>query len=544
MLIDFAATGTPERFEADFCIIGGGPAGITLARRLAEGRRRVLLLESGGLDHDPATAALGVGDNIGMTYYDLEDSRLRFFGGTTNIWGGRCARLDAIDFAPRDWVPHSGWPIGAEDLKEGYERAERDLQLGPAAEHPAPAPDGPQSLRLDPNRFAIGQWRFDTLKERFSHRRAGDILHGQNPRVVINATATLLQANADRQRLDWVEIRNSHGRQGKVAAKAYVLACGGIENARLLLASRNVAPGGVGNRHEQVGRFFMEHPHGRLGRIDSAQPHRLWSAFRMRFPRQGPPTAPVLLAAPSRQRERRMLNTALTFALRRNPAAGLPAGRRAYNALKTQLAPGRRNRLLWHAYRGLRQMHNQRTRPWTTKLWARLPHVQLNVMIRAEQAPNPQSRILLSDQRDRLGCPKANLDWRLGEQDKHTLRELAETLNDELSRLRLGLFKPELWLYDGRPDWPVDPTVGNHPIGGYHHMGATRMSRRPEDGVVDPNLAVHGYSNLHILGSSVFPTGGWANPTLTILALAHRLADHLESQTMDNASPARLSFAQ
>ncbi len=527
MLIDFADPAAPERFEADICIIGGGPAGITLARQLAKRRRRILLLESGGLDHDPATSALGVGDNIGMTYYDLEDSRLRFFGGTTNIWGGRCARLDAIDFESRDWISHSGWPIRPEELKDGYERAERDLQIGPGAENPAPPPDGPQSLRLDPNRFAIGQWRFDTLKERFSGRRAADVLHGPDVSVVTHATATLLQANADRQRLDQVEIRNANGRQGKVAAKVYVLACGGIENARLLLASRNVAPQGVGNRHEQVGRFFMEHPHGRLGRIDTTQPYRLWSAFRMRFPRRGPATAPVLLAAPTQQRERRMLNTALTFALRRNPAAGVPAGRRAYNALKTQLAPARRNRLLWHAYRGLRQMHNRHTRPFTTKLWAHLPNVQLNVMIRAEQAPNPQSRILLSDQCDRLGCPKANLDWRLGEQDKHTLRELAEALNDELSRLNLGIFKPEPWLYDGTPNWPVDPTVGNHPIGGYHHMGTTRMSQRPQDGVVDRNLAVHGYRNLYVLGSSVFPTGGWANPTLTILALAHRLADHL-----------------
>ena len=530
MLIDFAHPAAPERFAADVCIIGGGPAGITLARRLAERRLRILLLESGGLDHDAATAALGVGDNVGMPYYDLQDSRLRFFGGTTNIWGGRCARLDAIDFERRDWVRHSGWPISQADLVEGYERAERDLRIGPLPKETPSWPDGPQSLRLDAHRFAIGRWRFDTLQERFSGRRARDVLHGRETSVVIHATATQLLANAGGNGLDHVEVRNRHGRQGKVAAKVYVLACGGIENARLLLASRKTAPQGVGNRHGQVGRFFMEHPHGRLGRIDTAQPQRLWSAFRMRFPSNGPPTAPVLLAVPSWQRRRRMLNTALTFALRRNPAAGVPAGRRAYNALKTQLAPERRNRLLWHAYRGLRQLHNRCTRPFTTKLWARLPSVQLSVMVRAEQTPNPDSRVLLSDQCDQLGCPKANLDWRLSAQDKHTLRELAEALNDELMRLQLGALRPEPWLYDGTDNWPVDPTVGNHPIGGYHHMGATRMSRRPEDGVVDCNLAVHGYRNLYVLGSSVFPTGGWANPTLTILALAHRLADHLASQ--------------
>ena len=137
---------------------------------------------------------------------------------------------------------------------------------------------------------------------------------------------------------------------------------------------------------------------------------------------------------------------------------------------------------------------------------------------------------MLSSAKDEFGCPKANLDWQLGEQDKHTLRELARALNDELGRLDLGVLEPSVWLGEPGLNWPVDGTVGNHPIGGYHHAGTTRMSADPADGVVDRNCAVHGYPNLHVLGSSVFPTAGWANPTLTILALAHRLEAHLLSR--------------
>jgi len=149
-------------------------------------------------------------------------------------------------------------------------------------------------------------------------------------------------------------------------------------------------------------------------------------------------------------------------------------------------------------------------------------------MARAEQAPNPASRVLLGDERDALGCRRANLDWQLSELDKRSVLELARAVGREFHRLNLGQLQTSPWLEDGTVAWPVDPTVGNHPIGGYHHMGTTRMSDTPSSGVVDSNCTVHGYGNLHIAGSSVFTTGGWANPTLTLLALTHRLADHID----------------
>ena len=531
MLTDFAQAGAPRTAQADVCIIGAGAAGITLARGLSGQGLRILLLESGGLDYGPGSAALGVGENIGAAYYSLEDSRLRFFGGTTNIWGGRCAPLDDIDFQARDWVMHSGWPIDGGELAEGYSAAHRDLGVdAPDSGAEEEGQWGAAALSLDADRFMSRCWRFDTQRERFHAKRTQDVLKAPDIETLINATAVGIQALPNRSRLDHVLVRHVSGHAAKIKANTYVLACGGIENARLLLASNDVEPLGIGNGHDQVGRFFMEHPHGRLGRIRTRNPYRLWNAFRMRFPQGSVPVAPVLLPTPALQRERGILNTALTFKWQRNPAAGVPRARQVYQALKHQLAPGRGSRRLWHAYRGLRFAYARSLRPFLTRGLMRLQDFQLSVMIRAEQAPNPASRVVLSTAKDELGCPKANLDWRLGEQDKHTLRELARALNDELVRLDLGALEPSPWLEEPSLDWPVDGTVGNHPIGGYHHAGTTRMSASPTNGVVDRNCAVHGYPDIHILGSSVFPTAGWANPTLTILALAHRLKAHLLSK--------------
>ena len=541
MLIDFAQDAVGTDLRAGVCIVGAGAAGVTLARGLAARGVDTCLLESGGFDHDPVTQSLGVGENVGMPYYDLDDSRLRFFGGTTSIWGGRCAPLDSIDFETRDWVPHSGWPIAREDLEDGYRAAHRDLEIGQfeygeALWH-ALATDPPP---FDRDRFVTPFWRFDDVRERFSASRAGDLLQHPNVRILIHANAIHLQAAASADCLDHVLIASLAGRQAKVRADTYVLACGGIENARLLLTSTDVEPHGVGNRHDRVGRFFMEHAHGRLGRLHSEKAFDLWSRFRKRFPKpdrhdahepsKGVPVAPVLAPAPALQRELGILNTAMTFKLQRDPRRGMPVVQRMYQNLKHQLEPSRRNRNVWHFYRNLAAWYQRRLAVPMTRGLAALPDRRLNVMIRAEQAPNPDSRVRLSESTDALGLARADLDWQFNEQDKHTLRKLAEALDAELVRLGIGRFEPEPWLYEDNLAWPVDPTVGNHPIGGYHHMGTTRMSDDPKAGVVDRNCAVHGYRGLYIAGSSVFPTSGWANPTLTILALAHRLKDHLVSR--------------
>jgi len=538
MLEDLQDIGSGARIDCDLCIVGAGAAGLTLARAFRGAGIRVVLLESGGLDFEPEVHDAGAGRNIGMPYYDLSNSRLRFLGGTTNIWGGRCTPMNEIDFEHRPWVPHSGWPIGEAELWAGYQRAHGDLEIGPYDYGDGLwASMGTRPPAFDPDALTYGYWRFDPVKDRFNASRCSDLFAAADVRVITHATVTHIEVSSDADQVNFLSTRGPHAGDARVAAGTYVLACGGIENARLLLASRNVEPNGIGNRHDQVGRYFMEHPHGRLGIIHGTRSHELWNRLRSRFPKDSVPLAPALRAAPGMQHERHMLNTALTFKLQKDPRAGLGMGKRLYHQLKHQLNPTRGNRLAWYGYRRLAAAYQRRLRPALERVLARLPGRVLSVMIRAEQAPNPRSRVVLSRQLDHFGAPRADLDWQLSPIDKHTVRQLAELLDQELRRLELGRLAVEPWLSEDGPQWPLDPTVGNHPIGGYHHMGTTRMSRDPRHGVVNSDCRVHGYTNLYIAGSSVFPTSGWANPTLTILALAHRLHEHLRARHM--AGPRR-----
>ena len=537
MLQDLADLPTGSRIEADVCIVGAGAAGISLARTLLNTSLNVCLLESGGFDHEAAVTDLGSGENRGQTYYDLVDARLRFFGGTTNIWGGRCAPLDADDFRKKSWVPHSGWPIDEQDLQEGYRFAHQQLEIG----DPIDAATAWNRLRARQpdflgDAFSSSFWYFDQQAERFNANRCEDLFKSTNVRVLTHASVSHLSARPNATGLKDIEVRDLHGNSARVSARAFVLAAGAIENARLLLASRDVESQGIGNGHDQVGRYFMEHPHGRLGRVDSDQAFTLWSAFEKRFPNGSAPLMPVLRGSAELQEREGILNTALTFKLQRDPGAGLALNKRAYMTLKHQLSPNRTNRTLWHGYNRARRMF-QRHRTPLVRMASRTSGRHVYAMIRAEQAPNPDSRVLLSDTCDALGSPRADLNWQTSSQDKHTLNVLARELDKALQRAGAGRFEPEAWVCDESNAWPLDPTVGNHPIGGYHHMGTTRMAENNRSGVVDKNCQVFGYSNLFITGSSVFSTAGWANPTLTIIALAHRLANHLTESLRKQAKP-------
>ena len=529
MLIDLNDAAVPGLLEADVCIVGGGAAGVALARKMANRGHEVCLLEAGGMDFDPATQHLCSGEITGMEYYELEHSRLRFFGGTTNIWGGRSVPLDRIDFEKRDWVPYSGWPITLDDLEPYYRVAHDSLELGEYDYSPEMW-DKLQLRPIDfnPDEIAHLFWRFDSKKERFNSEQVDDLIAAPNVRIVLHANVVKIQAGEQARDVQHLVARTLDGAEATVRAKHFVLACGAIENARLLLMSDDVEKGGIGNSGDQVGRYFMEHPHGRIAHIKTDDPAWFWARYRKRYPASGPPLAPALVTPEALQRSKGILNSAATFKIQRNPDLGLGMGSKVYMNLKHDLNATRANRKTWHLYRGLLDWLQKHVSMGLIRTVARVKRMELYLIARAEQAPNPDSRVKLSSETDALGCRRGDLDWQLCELDKRSVLELARAMGREFDRLGLGKVRTSSWLEDGTNVWPVDPTVGNHPIGGYHHMGTTRMSDSPSNGVVDANCTVHGYGNLHIAGSSVFTTGGWANPTLTILALAHRLADHLD----------------
>jgi choline dehydrogenase-like flavoprotein len=531
MLFDLREDPGAIDVPSDVCVVGAGAAGITLARRLVQRGYSVCLLESGGLDYERATQDLYRGANIGMPYYELDQSRLRFFGGTVAIWGGRCALMDPIDFMKRPWVPHSGWPIGRPELDPYYREAHEIFEIGRFNyEDEVWRELGLADPHLDPAKLDIKLWRFDEVSERFTAMRAQDLFAAPKLRVLLHANAIKLQAGENAATIDHIEVRPLGGNIRKVRAGHYVLAGGAIENSRLLLASNDVEPRGIGNRNDHVGRCFMEHPAGRIARIETTQPYRIWALFQKRFMPSGPPLAPALRLGDKAQREHGALNSIVTFKLQRDPSRGATFGNKIYHRMVHSVAPTIRGRKLDQLYRGVRAWVHHNVRNTVEQARARAGLTNLYVILRGEQAPNPDSRVVLSSERDALGQPRADLDWRLSDIDKHTARVMTQVIDAEFRHLGLGSAVPSDWLADPSPQWPIDPSVGNHPLANYHQMGGTRMSGGPSEGVVDSDCRVHGYANLYVAGSSTFTTSGWANPTLTIAALALRLADHLAAR--------------
>jgi choline dehydrogenase-like flavoprotein len=537
MTIDFDDTEF-DSYATDVCIIGSGVAGLTLARQLLAAGRTVTLLESGGLDYERGPAELNIGDNVGEPYYRLDHARLRFFGGTAAIWGGRLAELDPVDFERRDWVPWSGWPVTYEEMRPYYAEARRLFGLLDDVPRPEDLPPGISLPELDTGRLDYKMWSFDRQPHRFTHARCGDLRSHPRCTIFTHATVTGIETDADAGRVISLAVRGSKGRRATVSARTYVLAAGGIENPRVLLASDSVMPQGLGNAHDLVGRFFMEHPHARGGRVETPHAWSLLKAFGRRHRVRGQAVAVAVGASKALQAREAMLNTSLTIAPRQAAGETQFWGMRAYNRVKHDLAPTRRARGTWlrvKRFAHMAQPFVDPARPW---LLHKLNHLELALLVRAEQAPNPDSRVTLSAARDRLGMPRVTLDWRLSELDVHSVERLVEALGAEIERLGLGRVEPSAWLSEPERRWRTDPLISAHPIGGYHHMGTTRMADDPKQGVTDADGRVHGIDNLYIAGSSLFPTSGWANPTLTIAALALRTADAIAGRAGSPAAQA------
>ena len=490
MLIDTEQVDAGQVVRSDLCIIGAGAAGITIARRLIPKGWRICLLESGGLDFEPDVQNLYAGPAGGTVLPSesayLSRSRLRFFGGSTNHWTGVCRPLDEIDFTVRPWVPHSGWPFQKSALDAYYREAARIVQVP----HFDQARDegqqwGPGSVLTESGAFLTKQWHFSP-PTRFAQRYRAELAAASDARVYLHANVIGIDANEAGSGVARVRVSTLSGKQIEVRASHYVLATGGVENARLLLISDGVQQNGLGNDHDLVGRYFMEHPHKEdAGAVVLTRALADLSTYTRRGPLQA-----VLCPSETLQRTHGLLNCSVTLDF---------SGR-------------------WTAPTSARRVANGVSLLDRIDAAARAePPVYSGCFVRAEQTPNPESRVTLSNERDALGIRRARLGWRMLPADIESIRRTMELLGLELGRIGRGRVRHAIDHFD---PWRG---VG----GGYHHMGTTRMSEIPTHGVVDPNCRVHGLANLYLAGSSVFPTVGFANPTLTIVALALRLADHL-----------------
>ncbi|MCW2540809.1 MAG: oxidoreductase [Frankiales bacterium] len=536
MLIDAKTVPVGSLFERDVCVVGAGPAGIAMARRMAAAGLTVALLESGGFTPELSSQRLYSGDNVGRDYFRLDGCRFRQFGGSTNRWGGWCRPLDAADFEERPWVPDSGWPIGISAIEPYFEETSRLFDI-PSAE-----------FELDywqerlPPRWAFGD-ESDFSSEVFQYSPQTNFGEKFRDEIVGNpAITTFLHANVTELTLDQgtarvgsVQVATLTGAGFTVRAKVFVLATGGLENPRLLLQSRADRPNGLGNEHDVVGRYFMEHLHVPAGHLVSPD-GSLKSDFYWRATRNGVKTRGVLTPTVAAQ-ERYGLPTCSIAIENSTYVFGTPyvgwhpnlvltsvlafrAMARAGSPLLSRKAQGLAEVAYNNQKKAVTSIKSRRAAAASAELRPATPGQELHSLyFRTEQGPNAASRVRLSERKtDALGMPRIELDWQVTQTDLDVVTRWLQHLDASARSAKLGVVIPaaEGW-QDGI-------------IGGPHHMGTTRMSSDPRRGVVDADCKVHSVKNLYVAGSSVFATGGYTNPSFTLVALALRLADHLRDQ--------------
>ena len=513
MIINAASVPAGETVDADVCIIGAGPAGLSLARKLDGTRHRVYILESGGEHPDEFSSLMSDGDSVGHHYFDINASRERVLGGSSYVWGEwmRARPLDPIDFERRSWVEHSGWPFGREELEPFYKEAQDLLGLGPF-DYEA---EGTHEGDVKQVRFRYSS-RADFTTSRSWLEKSANIC------LVLGGTAMELIPSEDQpERVGSVEVGAGAGHGFSVGSDVVVLAGGGIEVPRLLLLSRQRMASGFGNHHDLVGRYFMEHPRVSRGRVDWAGEGPA-DAFAIQ--RHNDHATRLAFAPTNRMMEREgILNgmILLTTASEREVSESV----RSLAIVRDRFLHGKESGETTRGH--VRSLARNLKRTW------RETHVDgekkaglLRVSVTVEQEPNPSSRVTLGERMDPLGQPLPELDWQLGATEKRTIRELQKALGSWLVDQHAGRFSGLLG--DETPDRALR--------GEWHQLGTARISTTESSGVVDSDLKIHGSSNVYITGGAVFPTVGYANPTLTIVALSLRLASHLEPRLASRPS--------
>jgi choline dehydrogenase-like flavoprotein len=476
--------------RADVCIVGAGPAGISLARSLEGRGLDVLLLEGGDETPQLEVQELYAGENVGEDYYPLDVTRLRYLGGATNHWEGYVRTLDPEDLSTPVLGPLGAWPFDAAELADHYAAAARLCEIDDRLDFSGTTwaqRAGAELLPTDPDAMTT-EVLLRSPPTEFGRRYRDDLAASAD--IALHLNANVVELIADGPRISQARIAHFDGSQQLVDAEAFVLATGGIEVPRLLLASRGREPSGIGNQHDLVGRYFMEHPH--FGGIQLVcQDAAAFPFYTGESEIDGQFVNPVLTIPPDLRHARGIGNVAVWL---------MPPGGFAQEYLADDPIAGSVRSLL---------RTTGRDRP---------DHLRVQLM--TEQVPNAHSRIRLSSERDALGVPRCELEWRLHPVDHHTLRVAAEITAGQLALADVGRMSSAT--HGGNTPYTY--------VGGHHHMGTARMHEDPTKGVVDPDGRVHGVDNLYISSSATFPTVGFANPTLTVVAMALRLGDHLGSE--------------
>ncbi len=521
MILDISEVDAGLPISCDLCIVGSGAAGITMAREFIGTSYSVVVLEGGGRSFEAASQDPYRSEVVGLEH-SVHEGRVRVVGGTTTLWAGQILPLLDVDFRKRDWVPYSGWPFNRSTLEPFYRRAEdvaevphvtNDLETWPKLNAPPPAYN---AAKLVPYYSQF------THEPNFANKYGRELEAARNITLLTHANAVGVEVNEHARAAGGVLAQSFEGKSLRVIARFVVVCCGGIESARLLLLSDSVEPNGVGNGYDVVGRFFQEHPS--VGVPIRPRNPRLFAKLYDSFRKGRVGYSLKIAASPQLQERQSILHVGAEIYYPPTEDDPINAAKRVLKAVRDpSLRPELPQALFSVAKRPghvLRAAFRHYILNQPPKIGSTQPHVGIGV----EQEPNPRSCVRLSRDLDRLGQRRVVLDWQLAEAETRSIEVFAQTLADEWDRLDIADVDLANVQIRGRER-------GAH--GGYtvanHHIGTTRMGTDPKTSVVDERCRVHGYQNLYIGSSSVFPTGGFSNPTLTILALCLRIADEVKA---------------
>lgn len=540
---------------ADVCVIGTGAAGMTVALELAAAGVQVVVLEAGGRRAEREAQDTYRGHLASGTVHDrLDLVRQKRLGGTTAQWGGRCGMLEPLDLRRRNWVSDSGWPLEWRELEPHYRRAQALCDLGAFEYVAAEALGRDEPFIRDSEKAASREspleddrlWRWSPPVD-FWRRYGGRLAESHRAQVVHHANVVRLERDPEGGRVLQAVASPSPGREWSVKASVFVLASGGLETARLLLASNRETPAGIGNHHDLVGRFYMTHPVAEVGRVCFADAGRA-AAGAFFLSRDGVWCRRMLKLDAGAQERHGLLNlaAALWFPDPLDPTHGNGL-LSAFGLVRAAMARGRLDWKSAGVQRHYGQLHGlgahlgnvARDLPavgaygamWVRRRWLarrRLPSFMvqpadgpLRFRFDAEQSPERDNRVTLSRDRDRFGVPRLELRFRVSSSDRDSVVRSLRLIGDEFGRLGAGSVEAS----------PEGDLLAELELGdGTHQMGVARMADNPRQGVVDRDCRVHDAQNLFLAGSAVFPTSGAMGPTLTIVALSVRIAEAVRAE--------------
>lgn len=555
MHIDAKALAAGERLQAEVAVVGAGPAGIVTALELARGGHRVLLIESGEQAADPEAQALGDTYGEDPLHAPMSLTTSRRVGGASNLWGGRCVPFDPVDFEPREIVGEARWPVGYEQTEPYFQRAcdwfvcgdaVFDARQVPTLASRSLVPGFPDGRVLA---SSLERW---SLPTNFRRRYRGALERSAGVTLVTGLTCTEIMCHPTGSRVHYLSAKSLDDKRVTIVADRYVLACGGLETTRLLMASDHRHPDGIGNHSGHLGRWYMAHVESRIARVrfTTAPEHTIYGHER---DPAGVYVRRRFTFSRELQREQVLPNLAIWLV---NPEISDPAHGSGVLSFVYCMLASPLGRLF--VAEGIRQAHVKTSGPvhvrshianivrdlgpagWFAlkfgyqrfcKPGRKVPGFfvpsKSNVyplLYHGEHLPHRESRVTLSAARDALGMRRLRTDLSFGERDVSSVIGAHQELDSYLREHRLGAVE---YLYDD-----CERAIREQLFGGYHQAGTTRMSATPENGVVDPNLAVHGFDDLFVASSSTFVTSGQANSTFMIVAFALRLADHLHREVL------------